>query len=328
MKDSKILIIFLFIFTIIFSFNCSRGKTSDNSTGKTDFKTGSIIHDDMERTYYYYIPSGYDKSKSLPLVIALHGGGGTGKGINKATGGFNDIAEKETFIIVYPDGVEKHWNDGRGVSQYTAQKENIDDTGFISSFIDYFIEEFNADKNRVYVTGISNGGLMSYRLAFELPQKIAAFAPVIANLQEELVKNYSPNGPVPILIMNGTEDPLMPFNGGDIHFYKKKLGKVISTEETVKFWVKENNCSQKPEITWLEDKDPSDGTRVKREVYSGGDNGTEVILYTIEGGGHTWPGGSQYLPEKIIGKTCRDINGCQIIWDFFKKHSKIVKGEE
>ncbi len=317
MSYKKILIVFLFIFTIIFSFNCRRGKTSNTSS---DVKGGSIIHGDLERTYCYYLPSGYDRNKSLPLVIALHGGGGTGRGMAK--GGFNGIAEREKFIIVYPDGIEKHWNDSRGLSQYKAQKENIDDTGFISSLIDYFIKEFNADKNRVYVTGISNGGLMSYRLAFELPEKIAAFAPVIACLQEELFVNYSPKEPVAILIINGTEDPLMPFKGGDIHFYKKKLGRVISTEETVKFWVKVNHCSQKPETTWLEDKNPSDGMKVKKDVYSVGDKGTEVILYTIEGGGHTWPGASQYLPEKIVGKTCRDINGCEIIWEFFKKHSK------
>lgn len=319
MSYKKILILFLFIFTIIFSFNCRRGKTSNTSS---DVKGGSIIHGGLERTYCYYLPSGYDRNKSLPLVIALHGGGGTGKAMNNAAGGFNSIAERENFIIAYPDGIEKHWNDSRGLSQYKAQKENIDDTGFISSLIDYFIKEFNADKKRVYVTGISNGGLMSYRLAFELPEKIAAFAPVIACLQEELFVNYSPKEPVSILIMNGTEDPLMPFNGGDVHFYKKKLGKVISTEETVKFWVRVNHCSQKPETTWLEDKNPSDGMKVKRDVYSGGYKGTEVILYTIEGGGHTWPGASQYLPEKIVGKTCRDINGCEIIWEFFKKHSK------
>jgi len=279
----------------------------------------TLTHDGLTRTYRVYIPTDYDKNKATPLVFVLHGGGGSGKNMDKLTG-FNIIAEREGFIVVYPDGIEEHWNDGREVENRVACEEKIDDVGFISALIDHLGEYLNIDRERVYATGISNGGLMSFRLAYELSEKIAAIAPVTANIGEDLYNNSSPGKPISVLVMNGTEDPLVPWGGGDIHFFNlKKLGKVISTEETIKFWVEHNKCSKDPEITELPDTE-DDGTKVIKESYTGGTEGTEVILYKIEGGGHTWPGGWQYLGEKIIGKTCRDINGSEIIWEFFKRH--------
>jgi len=128
----------------------------------------------------------------LPLVIVLHGGGGTGEDQVKLTeGGLNTLADKEGFIVVYPDGFDKHWNDGRSGEEtgYRTQEENIDDVGFISSLISYFIKELNIDPKRVYVTGMSNGAMMSYRLACELTEKIAAVAPVAGNMPQNLSLN-------------------------------------------------------------------------------------------------------------------------------------------
>lgn len=115
----------------------------------------------------------------------------------------------------------------------------------------------------------------------------------------------------------------MPFAGGSITgpFGFKKLGKVLSTSETIRFWVNHNNCLSSPVITREPDTDPKDSTWIRKEVYGGGKNGTEVILFAIEGGGHTWPSGYQYLNKRIIGKTSRDIDANEVIWDFFKKHS-------
>ncbi|MEQ8186601.1 MAG: hypothetical protein ABRQ39_01405 [Candidatus Eremiobacterota bacterium] len=199
-----------------------------------------------------------------------------------------------------------------------ASRENIDDAGFISSLIDHLEKNLNIEKNSVYVTGISNGGHMCYRLAFEIPDKIAAFAPVEAALSEELYKNQKPGKSVSMLIMNGTEDKVV-WKGGEIKFLGKSRDKVLSTEETVKFWIHYNHCKPQARIIAIPDKDPEDGTKVEEKIYSEGKGGTEVILYTIEGGGHTWPGGWQYLPENIVGKTCRDINASEIIWEFFKE---------
>ncbi|MEW6005999.1 MAG: PHB depolymerase family esterase, partial [Stygiobacter sp.] len=290
-------------------------------------QTGSIICDGLKRTYLIHIPPSWDENKSMPLVIALHGGGGTGERMVEHTqGGFNTLADKNDFIVVYPDGVEKHWNDGRSgeETRHRVHKENVNDIGFISSLIDHLIKELNIDPNRVYVTGISNGAMMSYRLACELTEKIAAVAPVAGNMPENLYPSCSPSRPISVLAINNINDPLMPWKGGNITgpFGMKKLGKVLSVSETVKFWVNHNNCSSSPLISYEPDNDPQDGTRVLKEVYDGGKEGTEVILYTIEGGGHTWPGGYQYQPERIVGKTSRDIDANEVIWNFFKKHAR------
>jgi polyhydroxybutyrate depolymerase len=289
----------------------------------------SIISGGLKRTSLLHIPQSFDISKPRPLIIALHGGGGKGKNMIKLTyGEFDKLSDEEGFVVVYPDGIDKHWNDGREEEEtgYRVYKDNIDDVGFISQLIDHLINKLNIDPKRVYVTGMSNGAIMSYRLACQLSDKIAAIAPVAGNIPENILNSCSPSSPVSVLAINNADDPLVPFNGGYITgpFGKKKLGKVLSAYNSVKFWANFDNCTKSPLITYEPDRDPEDGTRIKTEVYGKGKNKTEVVLYVVENGGHTWPGGYQYLGKRIIGKTSRDINACDVIWDFFKKHSKEV----
>jgi len=234
-------------------------------------------------------------------------------------GGFNILSDKEGFAVVYPDGVEKHWNDGRKKVRYRSHREKIDDIGFISALIDHLVKERNIDKRRIYITGISNGAMMSNRLACELAGKIAAIAPVAGNMPYDLLPHCSPSRPVSVLMISGTNDSMIPWEGGEARFKRFEFGKVLSVAETIKFWVAHNRCKPTPDITWEPDSNPQDGTRVRKETYGGCREGTEVILYAIEGGGHTWPRGLQYLPERIVGKTSDDIDANKVIWSFFKK---------
>ncbi len=285
----------------------------------------SITVGGLTRTYLIHIPPSYDKTKSMPLVIALHGGGGSGKNMVKLTrGGFDALSDQKGFVVVYPDGIEKNWNDGRSGEEagYRAHKDKIDDVGFISALIDHLISKLNINPKRVYITGMSNGAIMSYRLACELTDKITAIAPVAGNMPQNSFPSCSPSRLISVLAINSVNDPLMPFAGGDITgpFGMKKLGKVLSTDESVRFWARHNNCSLSPVIMYEPDKDQKDGTRVRKEDYNKCKAGTEAILYAIEGGGHTWPGGYQYMNKRIIGKTSGDIDAHEVIWDFFKKH--------
>lgn len=283
--------------------------------------TGSLTWDGLKRTYVIHVPASSDKSRPMPLVIALHGGGGTGKKMERLTrGGFNRLSDREGFVVVYPDGIEEHWNDGREKVKYRAHREKIDDVGFLSALIDHLAEGGTIDKSRVYVTGISNGAMMSNRLACELTGRIKAIAPVAGNMPYDLVARCLPSRPIPVLMISGTKDPMMPWEGGEAHFLRQKFGKVLSVPETIKFWATHNRCAPEPVVTREPDKDPQDGTRVRKEVYAGCASGTEVILYPVEGGGHTWPGGYRYLPEKLIGKTSEHIDANELIWGFFKKH--------
>ena len=316
------------------NFNCISGSdrnlnqtaldsNTENTTvystpAKYDYSS-SIFSGGMQRTYNVHISSSYDKTRPTPLLIALHGGGGTGQGMVKLTG-FNAIADRENFIVVYPDGFEKHWNDGRGVKRYRAQTQNVDDVGFISALVDHLSTELNIDAKRVYVTGISNGAMMSHRLGCELSQKVAAIAPVAGNIPVNMASVWAPSRPVSVLIINGTEDPLVPWAGGDVHFGPIELGQVLSVADTVKFWVANDKCISTSLSTQLPDTDPSDGTTVQKETYIGCEDGAEVVLYAVEGGGHTWPSGLPYSPESVIGRTSKDFDASKVIWQFFKEH--------
>ncbi len=284
---------------------------------------GSITVDGMERDFLVHLPKNYDGSGSLPLLIALHGGGGNGRDMEKLTEyGFNRLADREGFIAVYPDGIQRHWNDGRNLSAYYVQREDIDDVKFISKLIDHMIERYHANGSRVYVTGMSNGALMTYRLAFEIPERIAAVAPVDGSIPLNIFLNESPRAKIPVLMINNVDDPILPWNGGYAHFGDKKLGKVLGVEETAEFWAKTDNCSLAVEKEYLPDTDPQDGTRVWVRRYLNNSTGMEVVLYGIEGGGHTWPSGYQYLPESVIGRTSMDIDACEVIWDFLKDYHR------
>ncbi len=286
-----------------------------------------LIHDGLNRKFRIFMPSIDDASFRMPLVIALHGRGSTGKGMVILTRrGFEKLANKEKFIVVYPDGIGMSWNDGRVDEEANDRAfiDEIDDVGFISALIDYMIMEFNADPARIFVTGISNGAIMAYRLACELSDKIAAIAPVDGNIPVMLFPGCSPSSPVSVLAVNNVDDPLVPFDGGEIYGSRGKvrLGKILSTGKSIEFWVLRNKCSGTPVVTEEPDRDPRDGTNVIRKYYGNGINGTEVVLYEIKGGGHTWPGGIQYKPVQVIGRTSRDIDATEVIWSFFKNQSR------
>lgn len=276
----------------------------------------SITINGIERTYDLYVPEGIDISKVVPLVLVLHGGGGQGKGMIKLTG-FNEVADVHNFIVVYPDGIDKHWNDGREINSRINNGKIVDDVLFISKLIDTLKSIYKIDSNQVFVTGISNGGFMSFRLACDIPEKITAIAAVASSMTVEQYSNCHPSSTIPVMIISGDQDPLVPFEGGEIGFkLLKKRGKVVSVKETVQFWVKNNECKNEPIISTVDSSIDVD-TKAINYLYTGGKKNSRVNYWFIEGGGHTWPGGYQYLPKLIIGRTSRQINASEEIWKFF-----------
>jgi polyhydroxybutyrate depolymerase len=277
-----------------------------------------IEHGGYTRDFILHIPEDHEKLTNIPLLIVLHGGGGTAKGmIGLTKGRFNELSDQHGFLVVYAQGLKKSWNDGRTDPISFAHKNDIDDIGFISGIIQKVISDYKADPGQVLVTGISNGGFMSIRISRELADQVKAVVPVCAAIPVTTKSAHLNAPPVNILIINGTADPLVPYNGGEVTVLSRTRGTVISTDETVGIFVKRNACSAVPMIKELEDIDPQDNTRVIREEYVSTETGKKVVLLEIKGGGHTWPGGWQYLNEKWVGKTCMDINACDEIWSFF-----------
>ena len=297
----RIGLIVLLIFVILF---LGRRFLRWKRRGKLSITSGGL-----HRTYNVHIKPNYQIGAPLPLVIALNGRGGTGQGMARLTQ-FNLIADRENFIVVYPDAVNATWNDGR------VEGAGIDDVVFISDLIDKLSKEFNIDTKRVFITGMSNGAVMAHRLACELSLEVAAIAAVAGNIPVIMAPKWEPQRAISVMIINGTKDPIEPWNGGEVHF-----GMMMSVAETVKFWVNKNQCAISPLSIQLPDNGSKDGTSVRVETYAGGKSSTEVILYSVEGGGHTWPGGRQYLPRSIIGRTSRQFNASEVIWQFFKNHA-------
>jgi polyhydroxybutyrate depolymerase len=279
----------------------------------------TLSHDGLERKYLFYSPPfKLTPSDLKPLLLALHDGGGTHRGMVRLTKSrFNELANRDGFFVVYPQGIGKAWNDGRGDLVSEAHRRRIDDVGFFRALIEYLVSKHPIDSNRVFVTGISNGGLMSFRLACSLPDKIRAIAPVTASIPSAILPLCRSESTVSLALFNGTDDPLVPYYGGQIMVFRKQRGEVLSTDETIGIWLTKNRCTPEPKVTALPDL-TKDGTRVTKTEYNQCVAGSKVVLYRIEGGGHTWPGGRRYLPVRLIGRTSRDINACDEIWSFFR----------
>jgi len=316
---SNMKLVFNLLTISIFLFSCKKEGGPTLSVDKPSEQiTINITFDGVARNFIVYLPSGYNNSGKMPLIFAIHGGSGTPEGmINIAN--FKTIADRDKVVLVYPEGVQKNWNDGRPTA---PNQLGINDVGFFNQMCDYMINNYSVDGKKIYATGISNGGFMSTRLGCELSNRIAAIAVNAATIEATTIApNCKPNRPVPALYIHGTTDPLVPFLGGQITAGGTAGGTILSHFQVIEKWVALNGCNSTPTITDLPDI-ANDGTTIKQRVYSGGTNGSEVISYVVLNGGHTWPQGYQYLNEAIIGKTSQDINACEVIWTFFKRFSR------
>jgi len=301
----------IFAVFVLFFFNDTSRGTGLNINKK------EIVLNGLTRIYRVQIPASYDGKNPVPLLFVLHGGGGTGERIPNFTG-FGEICKRKGFIAVYPDGYKKVWNIA------SVPLSGIDDVKFFRVMIEQILSEYKIDRTAIYAAGISNGAMMCFTLACRMSGSFAAIAAVSGNLPV-ILSQEKPESHVSVLIMDGTKDPIVPHDGGSVKVFGRKRGRVLSTEETLKFWINTNNCTQQIPVDNPPDIVKDDGSYVEIKAFRNPLNGVEVMLYNINGGGHTWPGAVQYLPEYIIGKTNRDINASEIIWEFFSKHKKEIK---
>ncbi|MEP6924522.1 MAG: PHB depolymerase family esterase [Pyrinomonadaceae bacterium] len=314
---------------------CAQGKLREKIRERIENKRAeqASVHDgltsqiqvgDLTRSYYLFVPSDLPKNREVPLVFVFHGGGGNGKGTETLTN-FSRLAEKENFIVAYPDAIAKNWNDGRENEASKSYKKKVDDVAFVKALIDSLEKDYRIDNKRIFATGISNGAIFSHYLAANMSEKIAAIAPVAGGIAEPFDQQFKLKEPVSVFVIQGTSDPLVPYNGGEIASkisFGKSRGKVIGTDETIRLWTEQDNTKRNPITGILPDSDKNDGCTVETFLWTNGKNGTEVKFFKQNGGGHTWAGGSQYLPRAIIGNVCRDFDASEVIWEFFKQHPK------
>lgn len=269
----------------------------------------SIVYKDLKRKYIVYTPAAYDSrpEQKFPVVVNYHGGGMTMREQMLYTQ-MNRSADREHFIVVYPQGIKQDWNVGFGMDY----KEGSDDIGFTEAMLAKVAHEFRVDPQRVYATGLSRGGFFSLRVAAELPQLFAAVASVGAPMPRPVMAHHASGAKVGVMLMHGSADTIAAYDG--------KAGGYLSAPDTYQYWLKHNELGTARPVSRSVNRDRDDGTEVTHLEQSA--NGVSVALVTVKEGGHSWPGADPFNIGMPLGKTSRDIDANTVIWEFLGKHRK------
>ncbi|MGZ3418154.1 MAG: extracellular catalytic domain type 1 short-chain-length polyhydroxyalkanoate depolymerase [Polyangiales bacterium] len=293
---------------LVASVSCLRGeRVPEWGPTSKQLKRGTL----GDRTYAYFVPEGHGP---FPLLVALHGRGGDGESQEKLTG-ISRIAAREHFVVVYPDGYDKSWHDARDIGP--AAEAGVNDVAFVSALIDRFVAEHEIDPTRVYAAGMSNGAMMALTLACRISHKLAGVAAVTGLLATK--ETCATEKPISVALILGDADPLVPYGGGAV---AKNRGVVRSGVDTFALFGKAAGCTSEEPARDLPDTDPNDGTRTRVRTLGHCSGDAEVRLYTVEGGGHTWPGGWQYLGKSFVGVTARDFSASEELWAFLSPHRR------
>lgn len=267
-----------------------------------------LVHQAESRNYYLHIPE--TVASGAPVLIVMHGGGTRGKTKGRTMAdftGLNEVADREGFVVAYPSSLNGNWNDGRDLEAQHVDA-SVDDVGFIDAVVDDVASRADIDWSKVVVSGVSNGGFMTQRMICERAQRYAAGISFIATMPTTL--ECDPAGPVTVRWVVGTEDPLVPFEGGPVA--EGDRGEAMSSDDAFAFWSSNNQCLGPREVVGLPDRE-DDGTTVSIETATG--CRAPVSRVIIEDGGHTWPGGSQYAPKRLVGTVSKEVRGQDLVWE-------------
>jgi polyhydroxybutyrate depolymerase len=290
--------------------------TPDWATPQSESYTG------QPRTSITYVPANYDPSAPMPVVVGLHGRYGTGAGHASLTD-TNRLAEEQGFIAVYPDGLSRDettdtgWNYFKGAGIY--QDVGADDTAFIVSLLDDLALDLNIDRDHVYVNGLSNGGFMVHRLACEVPEIFAGYADIAGSgfTGVETLCDYDIREPVRMLIIHGTDDNNVFWDGRLENVDGRQFYSVMPIPQMLGFWADYNQCQPEADTTDLPQQGQSPGTAVRILSVTGCQENSAVVLYAIIGGGHNWPGIAGAIPDQVAGRVNLDIHATDVMWAFF-----------
>lgn len=311
----------------------------------SDSMTYTYWDQEVERLYYYYIPSYYKPGDKLPLMLALHGSGSNALS-QLYESNMEELAEQEGFIVVAPNSVAIHadatlssvgntlstigrsdmsflrWN---ATPDDPQNMYGVDDVKYLSDLIDRFVDYGYVDPDRVYASGLSHGAFMSLRLALEVPEKIAGVG-VVAGLLVDKFAAMDPTGQVKLVFVQGTADPVVPMEG--LAYDMDRDGKLDyyyawSLDDTIDWFIEKYGISVADiSSSKIPDTNTTDYCTIDRYAYVDADGNTPIVKYIVNNGGHTWPGGTQYSPAYYIGQLCKDAQASELIWAELKDVSK------
>jgi polyhydroxybutyrate depolymerase len=271
------------------------------SAGHAQVITDSLLVEEDYRVFHYRKP---DQPLRQPsLVFVLHGSGGTGPGMMPGAAEMEKRARSENALVVYPDGYKKYWNECRKASPAEANVKNINEEAFFRAMLAYFTQQYQVNPRQVFAVGTSGGGHMAYKLAMTMPETFRAITAIIASLPDSTNLDCIPAGkPLPVMIVNGTEDPVNPYAGGEVRI-GFSMGHVRSTDQTFQYWAGLAGYTGKPVLAPVPDRDPGDGRTIERYTYR--ESGKpEIVLLKVIGGKHDYP---------------KDMDVHTEAWEFFKR---------
>jgi polyhydroxybutyrate depolymerase len=280
-----------------------------------------------ERRFAVYQPAQLVESvESVAAVIMLHGARGSGARIRRVSGyGFDTLADNHGFVVAYPEAYERHWNDCLAAAEYRANIMNIDDVAFMRELVSLLVDEYAVNRDQIFVAGLANGGQMAYRLALEAPDLVRAAAVIAANLPTEQNQSCTPaEKALPVMIVNGTADPINPFDGGEVTLIGPFIsrGTVRSAQASAQYWADLAGYSAEPFFHHYPDSNAGDGSFAERMVWSAPGR-PEIALVTIDGGGHTIPGPGPEFPH-FLGPVNRDFSAIEEVWRFFAREMEVT----
>ncbi len=287
------------------------------ATASAQRQTGTLTFGGDTRHYTAFVPKTHSDSP-MPLIVALHGRTGTGESMADLTG-FDTLAEREDVVMLYPDGLNGEWSYTRGIPGYPTDLP--DDVGFLGTLVDKLSAEMAIDPQRVYVTGFSNGGFMTERLACADPDRYAAFASVSAAGFGGMNLVCRVGHPVRLLLVHGTSDTNIPWLGLARTVQGRSIPLLYSVSDTLAFWSRYIGCSADLDNTDLPAKHKKTTTKIHLLKFKGCPKGGALELYAVSGGGHTWPGRPGQMPEALAGVTSTELSATRAIWDFFSASS-------
>lgn len=277
-------------------------------------ETGNFFFEGRNRYYKVFLPQSFQPN--MPVVFVLHGYLQDATDIIDYTR-MSDVADTAGFIAVYPEAVYPGFNSGLKNYPDLPPLPNLNDVGFISALIDTLEAHYDINMNRVYCCGLSNGGIMTYRLVGEIGYLFAAVASVAGSLTDITAASYNQTSPLPILHFHGTADGVVYYYGNIANFW--------SVEETLNFWIEKNNCSLPSDTISMPDIDPNDGCTVEKISYTNCSDNSCLIFYKVINGGHSWPGSPL---DKTWGRPRNmDIHASTLIWEFFKDYERVTSIE-
>jgi polyhydroxybutyrate depolymerase len=257
---------------------------------------------------------------TVALVIAFHGSGADGAAMERLSK-FSQLADSEGFIVVYPDAVGREWNDGREAPGILSQARHVNDVAFVNAMITQISRTHRIDPKRIYATGFSNGGIFAHYLGSKLANRLAAIAPVSGGLAEPAAREFNPASPLSVCVVHGAADKAVPYLGGEVDDHDN--GRILATEDSVSLWVQQSgNAFAEPTSGVLSNTTADEHRRVKYTRWSAPSGNAEVLLYTIEDGGHAWPTNPQTPSVLNFWRSSKSFDTTRAIWDFFKSHPK------